>query len=109
MLCLLLAAGVISGCSSDDPRVFSPEAPGVDDPPFDRQVFDETIVPLMARQGCATAACHGSSQNPFPLTGSYAIHGRGWILATADHVAGEFPAPMDQNNTPNSWWAGNTG
>ena len=32
-----------------------------------------------------------------------------FVMATADQVAGEFPAPMDQTNpTPNAWVVGNT-
>jgi len=62
-------------------------------------------------QSLATVVANGDTDilNPNPLAAPAMVGGSGWILASADHVPGEYPGPMDQSNGgPQSWFAGST-
>lgn len=59
----------------------------------------------------ATTVVNGDTDilNSVALSGSYAFGNNAGILASADHVAGQFPGPMDQDNpNPNAWVVGST-
>jgi hypothetical protein len=66
---IVLLAAAIAGCGANDDTPFHPEPPGLEDPPLDRTVFMNEVLPVLNRQGCSSINCHGSGTHPFPLTG----------------------------------------
>jgi hypothetical protein len=69
---ILAVVLLVAGCEGADDMPFHPEPPGLEDPPLDRGQFMAEVLPVFDRRGCASLACHGSAQNPFPLTGNHA-------------------------------------
>jgi hypothetical protein len=65
---VVLAIAGAQGCGKND-TPFHPEPPGLEDPPLDRTMFMNQVLPVFTRRGCATLQCHGGGGHPFPLTG----------------------------------------
>jgi hypothetical protein len=104
MLLALLGALGLNGCGGDADTPFTPESPGLIDPPFDREGFVSHVLPVFERRGCAAARCHGSNQIPFPLTGDPDVD----FLRTADQVDRAAPATSSLLLKPLAVAAGGT-
>jgi hypothetical protein len=60
-----LAMATAPGCDKTD-TPFHPEPPGLEDPPLDRTMFMNQVLPVLNN---LCVGCHGTGNHPFPLTG----------------------------------------